>query len=100
MSSGRGYPGSLFNPDDIRVRGTIALSEVLEELEQAEKAFPRPFVTAHEGYAVLLEEMDELKAEIWKSPTYRNNALVRKEAIQVAAMALRFLKDCCPQHRP
>ncbi len=51
----------------------------------------------HEGYAILLEEMDELWDEI-KTNDINDN--MRKEAIQVAAMALRFLVDCCPIDYP
>jgi hypothetical protein len=69
------------------------LSAVLSELADAQ-ATHGPFHSAHEGYAVLLEEVDELKDEVWKSPKKRNLAAMRREAIQVAAMALRFLEDC------
>jgi hypothetical protein len=47
----------------------------------------------HEGYAVILEELDELWDEI-KKQRCDNSALV-KEASQVAAMGLRFLIDLC-----
>lgn len=70
------------------------IDEVLAELARAEAAFP-PFHSAHEGFAVLLEEVDELKAEVWKSPAKRDPARLRAEAIQVAAMAIRFIKDVC-----
>ena len=55
------------------------------------------FNSSHEGFAVLHEEFDELKAEVWKNGAKHpdRNDLMRKEAIQVAAMALRFLTDCC-----
>lgn len=69
------------------------LVEVVAELERAVRNFP-PFNSAHEGFAVLLEELDELKAEVWKSPTKRNPTAMRQEAVQVAAMALRFIVDC------
>lgn len=54
-----------------------------------------PFHSLHEGYAVLLEEMDELKAEVWKNPRKHpdRRALARSEAIQVATMALRLVHD-------
>ena len=50
------------------------------------------FNSAHEGYAVLKEEVDELWDVIKKNgtPIERKN-----EAIQVGAMAIRFLIDCC-----
>jgi len=49
----------------------------------------------HEGYAVILEELDELWDEIKKQ--HPNNELIRKEAIQVAAMAVRFILDRCSE---
>ena len=67
-----------------------------------------PFNSAHEGYAVLLEEVDELWAEVMKNPhkgcltpadkaegSEKRMTAMRTEAIQVAAMAMRFLKDVC-----
>lgn len=64
-------------------------NDVMEELERAQVKFP-VFHSQHEGYAVLLEEVEELKeAVFWKE---RGNA--RAEAVQVAAMAIRFLLDC------
>ena len=57
--------------------------------------FP-PFHGAHEGYAILLEEVDEL----WENVKLNQDNEVRKEkikeeAIQVAAMAIRLIHDCC-----
>jgi hypothetical protein len=67
---------------------------VSDELQRAERDYPA-FNSAHEGFAVILEEVDELKAEVWKSPKNRNMAAMEREAVQVAAMALRFLRDVC-----
>lgn len=47
----------------------------------------------HEGYAVILEELDELWAEIKRRDI--DYDAMRKEAIQVAAMAMRFVADVC-----
>jgi predicted RNA-binding protein (virulence factor B family) len=44
---------------------------------------------------VLLEEMDELKAHVWTNQEKRDIAAMRQEAIQVAAMAIRFVVDVC-----
>lgn len=53
----------------------------------------RPMHSAHEGYAVLKEEVDELWDEIKaQSP---NKARMLAEAIQVAAMALAFALEVC-----
>lgn len=64
------------------------VSEVLTELRKAMNKFPK-FNSAHEGYAVILEELDEAWAEIKKN----NYKLAREEMIQVAAMAIRWLHD-------
>jgi NTP pyrophosphatase (non-canonical NTP hydrolase) len=69
------------------------LDAVVSEFNRASSLYPR-FNTAHEGYAVLLEEVEELWDEIKKSPKKRDLNKIREEAIQVAAMALRFLHDC------
>ena len=68
--------------------------EVTEEYNRATKGHA-PFNTAHEGFAVLLEEVDELKAEVWKNKTKRDPEQMRREAVQVAAMAMRFIHDVC-----
>lgn len=70
------------------------LEEIQKECETASRLFPS-FHSAHEGYAVLLEEVDELWDEVRKNPRKRDMSKMRAEAIQVAAMALRFLVDVC-----
>lgn len=72
------------------IQETLRLAE--DELIEAIGSFP-PFNSPHEGLAVLLEEFDELKAEVWKK--HRDAAAMRHEATQVAAMAIRFLVDLC-----
>ena len=69
----------------------IAIKEIINEYNRAAKNFDG-FASRHEGYAVLLEEVDELWDEIkCNSP----NEKIKEEAIQVAAMGLRFLVECC-----
>ena len=51
------------------------------------------FNSHHEGYAVIKEELDELWEEIRKRDGLRMKPLLKKEAVQVGAMALRFLVD-------
>lgn len=71
-----------------------ALDDANAELHMARRAYPA-FHTAHEGFAVLLEEVDELKAHVWTKQGTRDVVRMRREAIQVAAMALRFALDVC-----
>lgn len=51
-----------------------------------------PMTSPHEGWAVILEEVDELWDEVKKKHGGRD-MLAAKEAIQVAAMACRYLYD-------
>ncbi|KKN56949.1 hypothetical protein LCGC14_0566710 [marine sediment metagenome] len=69
--------------------------EVKEEYLRACRKFDS-FHNAHEGYAVLLEEVDELWMAIKLNQRipYRDKH-IREEAIQVCAMALRLIWDCC-----
>ena len=66
--------------------------EVHEELLRAVAKFPA-FNSGHEGYAVLKEEVEELWHEIKNNRGSRGPA--RTEAIQVAAMALRYVINVC-----
>jgi len=52
-----------------------------------------PFSSAHEGYAVLLEEMDELWDEVKKKQSERDPRKLYHEAKQIAAMGIRFMVD-------
>jgi hypothetical protein len=67
-----------------------AMNQVAVELRVAMQKH-KPFNSTHEGYAVILEELDELKAECWKNKKLRDPSRLRLEARQVAAMAIRFM---------
>lgn len=89
---------AVYNPKAHRIEFAAApakvVTEVDAELARAEAAHA-PMHSAHEGYAVLLEEFDELKAHVWTKQKNRDVAAMRKEAIEIAAMAIRFVKDVC-----
>jgi hypothetical protein len=72
-----------------------AMKEVAAEYRRALKKFGG-FASRHEGYAVILEELDELWAEIKNNGTNNN---VKSEAVQVAAMGIRFLVECCDKDK-
>lgn len=54
-----------------------------------------PMHSANEGYAVLLEELDELWEEIKGHRSPENLQAMRREAVQVAAMAVAFMVEVC-----
>ena len=68
--------------------------EIASEALAASWKYP-PFNTAHEGLAVIWEEFEELKREVFKKQAQYDLKRMRKEALQVSAMALRFVYDVC-----
>ena len=66
------------------------LSEVLDELNRAQEKFPAMH-SQHEGVAVIEEEFLELREAVF----WGKKGTPRAEAIQLAAMALRFVNDTC-----
>ena len=64
-------------------------SFLIDELKRANRHHGATFTSAHEGYAVLLEELDELWAEIKKKHPDKDR--MREEATQVGAMAMKFI---------
>ena len=73
-------------------RRLVAL--VSAEVARARTLYPS-FHSGHEGYAVIREELDELWDEVKASKGLMQSELAGLEAVQVAAMALRFALDLC-----
>lgn len=80
---------------------SIFAGMVERELEKA-RAKHAPINSHHEGYAVILEELDEFWAEVkayrgskWDEDQRADwNERVLHELVQVAAMAQRCAEDC------
>ena len=71
-----------------------ALREVDEELLRAINIHQWSG-SAHEGWAVIFEEVDELWDEVRKRHSERDKGAMRREALQVAATAIRFMVEVC-----
>lgn len=71
----------------------MTFQELVEkELKEARKAFPN-INSAHEGYAVILEEVRELETQVFKRPELRSAEAMLKELVQIAAMCQRTAED-------
>lgn len=75
-----------------------AATAALVECHDAVKNWPA-MRSPHEGFAIIHEEFDELKREVWAKPSQRNLENMRKEALQVAAMAIRFVAEVCDEEK-
>ena len=82
--------------EQVEAKLASLMIEIRSEVARAEENWP-PMNSAHEAYAILLEEVDELKAHVWTNQKRRDLPAMRKEAIQVAAMAIRFVRDVCDE---
>lgn len=82
--------GAVTEPVGSTPAESTIFNEVLEALHKAQSKHP-PMRSHHEGYAILLEELDEL----WEEVKRDDLVACRKECLHVAAMAIRFLYDVC-----
>ena len=65
---------------------------VQEELKRARQQHG-PMLSIHEGYSVILEELDEVWEEVKKKTKERDLDNLFKELIQVSAMAQKMAED-------
>ena len=66
--------------------------EISSEMQRGDKKYG-PHPGPKRGFGALRAEFNELWTEIEAEDA--NPVSIRKEAVQVAAMALKFLRDCC-----
>lgn len=78
--------------------GDAEIDMAWRELQKCLTNWPT-FNSAHEGFAVLKEEVDELWEHVKTNQKKRDLPAMKKEAIQIAAMALRFAHEVCNEER-
>lgn len=86
-------PGFSSTPNKLE----ILIKELRQEMKKA-VAQHGPFPTCHHGHSVILEEVDELFAEIKANRGDLGPA--RREAIQIATVAIRYAFDLCFHEDP
>jgi len=74
------------------------LSELLNEVARAE-SLHAPINSAHEGYSVILEELDEFWEQVRLKRAERDPSTMRRELIQTAAMCVRTIRDVLDRDR-
>lgn len=76
-----------------------AYTNTFQELQRREieaaRGSHKPINSAHEGYAVILEELDEFWEEVRKKRSERSHDRMVAELVQIAAMAQRTAEDVC-----
>lgn len=77
--------------EQIRIQSITAL--IIKEHTRAKTLFPKNFCNQHEAIAVIREEYLELEKEIFLNQKNYNLSNQRKEAIQLAAMCIRFINE-------
>lgn len=68
------------------------LDDVCDEYERAAGMYA-PLHSAHEAYAVILEELDEFWEHVRQQDARRCHRAMRHELVQIAAMCLRTVLD-------
>jgi len=73
-----------------------ASTAAYREATRAAGIWPR-YHSAHEALGVLLEEVDEFQRIVFLKQEDRDLDAMRKEAIQIAAVALRIAAEVCDE---
>ncbi len=78
-------------PAQYKTNNDKEIKDVISEVKKVELRFDG-FKSSHDGYAVILEEVDELWNEVKKrSHDYHTEY---EEAKQIACTAIRYMKMC------
>ncbi len=76
-----------------KIKLAQALEDISREVCRAKEMYPQNFVNQHEAYAGILEEVDELWAEIKKNQKGYNLEKQKEDAKQAAAMLVMLMVE-------
>lgn len=65
---------------------------VVDEVVSSRQQYPST-VSHHHGLGVMEEEVYELRMEVYKKRRDRDREQMRREAVQIAATAIRFIEE-------
>jgi hypothetical protein len=87
-------PGKSKVPGTISESDAEALGKVFSlvdaEIRHAITVFGPDYASAHEAFGVLLEEVEEFKAQVWLKRIHRDRRAMLGELVQVAAVAIKY----------
>lgn len=72
---------------------TVKLAEEVRKELLRSQGLHSPMNSAHEALAVIEEEIDEFKKEVYKKREQRDKDKMREELVQTAAMCMRSILD-------
>lgn len=85
--------------DAILTEIPTVMQQVRAELDRAMRLHPRPQASAHEGLAVLEEEVAEFRAIVYQKQKDRDLDKMREELVQIAAVAIRTIVEVVEEGR-
>lgn len=71
----------------------IVLSEVYNKIDKVKNKYPENYNSAHEGYAILKEEVEEFWVEVKKNETIRDKIKMREELFDIMTVAARCILE-------
>lgn len=77
-----------------KLEGGDFLTLIRDELQSARKKHTKPIHSVTEGLAVIWEEFEEFKQEVFKQNHNHSKIDQLRELVQVAAMCMRTVEDC------
>lgn len=80
---------ALLSPEE-RDSLDVVHEAVAGEVDRAIQRFRADYASAHEAFGVLLEEVEEFKAEVWLKRDQRSKRRMLGELVQVAAVAVKY----------